>query len=252
MSGEAQKRHESVYGWRGRIGLIVPPTNTVNEAEWQIMAPRGVTIHSTRMALHMDTASETGRNALYADIEKAVTDLAQAAPDAIAYGCTAGSMVNPPSALPDYMAKTAGAPCVTTAASILQALRALGVFRIAMASPYHDALNRHETDFLASNGIETLHAAGLGIGAGGPADFPRIAKTPVETILDLARGADRDEAQALFVACTDFPVMGLIEPLESELGKPVITSNQATFWAVLRAAGIEDRLEGYGRLLREF
>ena len=248
---QAERRHESVYSWRGKIGVIVPPTNTVNEAEWRIMAPEGVTIHATRMALHLDTHSEEGKRALYADIDKAVGDLAQAAPDVIAYGCTAGSMVNPPSSLPDYMTKAAGVPCVTTAASILQALRTLGVFRIVMASPYHDALNTHETDFLAANGVETVQAAGLGIGAAGAADFPRIAKTPLEKILDLVRSVDRDEAQALFIACTDFPVMTLIEPLEEELGKPVITSNQATFWAALRAAGLEDRLEGYGRLLRE-
>lgn len=252
MSTQRDRRHDSVYSWRGKIGLIVPPTNTVNEAEWQIMAPEGVTVHATRMALHLDTHSDEGKRKLHADIEQAVRDLAQAAPDAIAYGCTAGSMVNPPSSLPDFMTGIAGLPCVTTAASILQALRALGVFRIVMASPYHDALNAHETEFLAANGVETVQAAGLGIGANGPSDFPKIAKTPLETILDLVRSVDRDEAQAVFIACTDFPVMGLIESLEQELGKPVVTSNQATFWAALRAAGIEDRLEGYGRLLREF
>lgn len=252
MTSQSARRHQSLYSWRGKIGLIVPPTNTVNEVEWQIMAPDGVTVHATRMALHMDTTSDAGKAKLHADIDKAVSDLAQAAPDVIAYGCTAGSMVNPASSLPDYMSKVAGVPCVTTAASILQALRVLGVFRITLASPYHEALNAHEVKFLAANGIETLHAAGLGIGAAGASDYPRIAKTPVDTIVELARSTDRDEAQALFIACTDFPVMGLIEPLEAELGKPVITSNQATFRAALRAAGINDRLEGYGRLLREF
>ena len=65
------------------------------------------------------------------------------------------------------------------------------------------------------------------------------------------RPVNRAEAQALFVACTDFPVMTMIGQLEEELGKPVITSNQATFWAALRAAGLDDRSDGYGRLLRE-
>ena len=97
----AERRHPTTYGWRAKIGLIVPPTNTVNEAEWQIMAPDGVTIHSTRMPLHADTTSEAGKAALYADIEKAVADLAQAGPDCIAYGCTAGSMVMPITALTD-------------------------------------------------------------------------------------------------------------------------------------------------------
>lgn len=249
---QAEGRHPTTYGWRAKIGLIVPPTNTVNEAEWQIMAPQGVTIHSTRMALHLDTTSTEGKAALEADIRKAVGDLAQAAPDAIAYGCTAGSMVTPANSLPERMREIAGGiPCVTTAASILSALETLGVSRICIASPYHDALNAHEAEFLAANGVETVHAAGLGIGANGPSDFPRIAKTPQDRIMKHARAADRDEAQALLLACTDFPVMDLIGPLEQELGKPVISSNQATFWAALRTAGIDDRLEGYGGLLRD-
>src|SRR5690606_20084424 len=59
------------YGWRARLGLIVPPTNTVNEAEWRIMAPEGVTIHSARMPLHTETDSDAGQAALYHDLGRA-------------------------------------------------------------------------------------------------------------------------------------------------------------------------------------
>ncbi len=104
-------RHQSVYSWRGKIGVIVPPTNTVNEAEWQMLAPAGVTIHATRMKLHADTHSEQGKKQLYADIDLAVSDLAAADVDCIAYGCTAGSMVLPVSSLPDYMIGQAHRPC---------------------------------------------------------------------------------------------------------------------------------------------
>ena len=83
------------YSQRARLGLIVPPTNTVNEAEWMRLLPEGVTLHVTRMPLHADSSSEGGRAALYADIRTHVLSLAQAAPDVIAYGCTAGSMVPP-------------------------------------------------------------------------------------------------------------------------------------------------------------
>jgi len=245
------RRHPTTYGWRAKLGLIVPPTNTVNEAEWAIMAPDGVTIHTTRMALHLDTQSEEGQRALHADLDRAVGDLATAGLDAIAYGCTAGSMTNPPTALIDHMRRTTAIACVTTAAAIIDALRLLGVFRTCLATPYHDALTRHEAAFLNANGVETVHAAGLGVGAGGPQEFTAIARTPQDEIYALACATDRPEAQALVIACTDFPAMELIERLEEELGKPVVTSNQATFRAALRAAGVEDRLHGYGRLLRE-
>ena len=85
----------SAYGYRAKIGVIVPPTNTVNEAEWNRMAPEGISIHAARMPLHANTASADGKKLLYDDVKKATLDLVQARLDAIAYGCTAGSMVLP-------------------------------------------------------------------------------------------------------------------------------------------------------------
>jgi len=240
----------TTYGRRAKIGLLVPPTNTVNETEWWAMAPAGVTIHTTRMPLHADTASAAGKRALQDDLERATSDLAQADGDVIAYGCTAGSMTTPMTDLPDFMTEVAGKPCVTTAASIVNGLNSLGVKKIALATPYHDAPNAHEKEFLAEAGIETVNIAGLGIGAGGPNESQQIAKTPAETIHNHVVSADRPEADAMLISCTDFPVLDMIAQLEDELAKPVVTSNQATFWAALRAAGIDDRFDRYGTLLR--
>lgn len=247
----AAHRHQSVYSWRGKIGIIVPPTNTVNEAEWQLMAPEGVTIHSTRMKLHLDTQSEEGQRKLRTDIDSSISDLAEAQVDCIAYGCTAGSMVLPVDSLPAYMSSQCKIPCVTTASSIVQALERLNVRRICMASPYYDALNAHEVLFLEGAGFTVLHSAGLGLGSNGPADFPLIARTSLDKIYEHALAADRPDAQALLIACTDFPALKLIPRLEKALGKPVITSNQATFWSALRAAHIQDRFENFGTLMRE-
>jgi len=248
----APPRVPGAYGWRAKMGVIVPPTNTVNEAEWQLMAPHGVTVHAARMALHTDSDSAAGKRALYKDVRQATEDLAQAQVDVIAYGCTAGSMVLPITELSDFMETVSGAACVTTAASIVRALEALEVSAIALATPYHAALNRHEVRFFEQMSIATVHEQGLGIGAGGGHEYIRIAQTPLEKIHAHVRAADRPEAQALVISCTDFPVMGLIGRLEKELGKPVVSSNQATFWAALRAVGIEDRFDDYGTLLREF
>ncbi|MBM3607845.1 MAG: decarboxylase [Alphaproteobacteria bacterium] len=246
------KRHESLYSWRGKIGVIVPPTNTVNEAEWQMLAPEGLTIHTTRMTLHIDTHSEAGKAQLYSDIDKAVSDLAAAQTDCIAYGCTAGSMVLPVKSLPDYMSAKAGRPCVTTAASIVSALHAIGARRICLASPYHQALNEHEAQFLQAAGFDVLHMSGLGLGVNGAIDYPLIARTPAGKIYEHCRNTFRTGADALLIACTDFPVMTMISRLEDDTGMPVITSNQATWWAALRAGGFEDRYTDYGRLLRDF
>ncbi len=237
------------YGFRAKLGLIVPPTNTVNEAEWARMAPEGVTVHVARMPLHSDTTSEAGRKALYADIRLASTELAKSSPDVIAYACTAGSMVTPLDTLTRYMEEVCGVPAVATAPALVLACRALGVTRVALATPYHDALNEHEVRFLAANGIEAVSVRGLGIGAGGPQEYVRIARVPKEEVFEHCRATDAPDAQAMVVSCTDFAAMEAIPRLEAALGKPVVSSNLATFWRALRAAAVEDRIPGFGMLL---
>jgi len=241
----------TVYGSRAKLGVIVPPTNTANEAEWNRMAPDGVSVHSVRMPLHTDTTSAHGKQALYDDVGKFSRDLAQAGVSVVAYGCTAGSMVTPMEQLPGFMRKETGIPAITTAQSLVLGLRALGARKVAVATPYHDALNDHEIHFLADQGIETVAMRGLGIGANGPAEYRLIARVPLDQVYAHARGAFVPAADALLISCTDFATLPLIERLERDIGKPVVTSNQATFWAALRAAGVQDRFTSFGALLQQ-
>ena len=236
------------YGHRARLGVIVPPTNTANEAEWARMAPDGVTIHASRMPLHADTSSEAGKRVHYADLEKAARDLAQARVSVIAYGCTAGSLVNPVTQIAECMTGWTGTPAVTTAQALVEALRALGARRIAVATPYHDALNEHERHFLGEQGFDVLHIAGLGIGAGGAHEYSRIIEVPLEKVYAHALACNRPAADALLISCTDLPTLPLISRLEAQLGKPVVTSNQATLWAALRRAGVADEVQHAGML----
>ena len=243
---------KSLYSWRGRVGVIVPPTNTVNEIEWNKMSPTGVSIHATRMPLHSNPTSSQEEKLLYRDIEKAIKLLSPANLNVIAYGCTAGSMMLPIEKLSDFMKKTSSCACVTTAASIVAAIEVLGVNKIALATPYDDILNNHEKLFLEKCGISVQNIRGLGIGSGGAHEYTQIAKVPPKQIYEHIISADSRDADALVISCTDFPVLGIIDQLEAELDKPVITSNQATFWAALRAANIDYSFDSYGVLLREY
>ena len=75
---------------------------------------------------------------------------------------------------------------------------------------------------------------------------------PSDAVEELANSINSPDADALFLSCSDMATLGSIERLEQQLGKPVISSAQATFWAALRMAGIEDKIEGCGRLLSEY
>lgn len=246
-----QARHKSVYSSRAKLGLITPPTNTVNEAEWQRMMPEGVTFHTHRMPLHADTTSAEGKAHLMQDLEAVFGMLKQARVDAIAYACTAGSMINPVESLPQNLTRTTGVTAVTTSAAIIKALKTLGCRRLSVATPYHDQLNHHEVGFLEANGFEVARLLGLGIGANGPAEYVRIAETHLEQIEAHVANCFAPGSDALLITCTDFPTLPLIAKLEARYGVPVVTSNQATFWAMLRVSGIEDRFEHFGRLLSQ-
>ena len=117
----------TVYGTRAKIGAIVPPTNTANEAEWQQLLPAEVTLHTTRMPLHTDTTSDAGRAALNRDIEYHAEQLAMAGVDVIVYNCTAGSLVKPVTALAERVTRVTGIAALTTAQAIVRALQTLNV-----------------------------------------------------------------------------------------------------------------------------
>ena len=80
-------------------------------------------------------------------------------------------------------------------------------------------------------------------------DIPEVSK---ETLYHLAREVDHTESEGLFISCVNLHAVEIIEILENDLGKPVITSNQATMWNILRLANIPDKIEGYGQLLSKY
>ena len=237
-------------GWRARIGVIVPPSNTVNETEFNRLKPDGVTFHFTRSPLHPDPAADDFAE-MMRDLDRAGGDLSTCAVDLVAYGCTSGSMACPADRLLGKLREVSGADAVSTADAIVAALNALGVTRIAMATPYTDETNAHEAEFLERHGIDVVAAAGLGLNVT-LEKIQQISRVAPRAVFEHALAADRPEAEALLICCTDFNTVDAIEPLEKTLGKPVVTSNAATLWAALRALGIDDRIEGCGRLLREY
>jgi maleate cis-trans isomerase len=234
-----------------KIGLIVPPQNSVNELEWRRMLPPGVDFGVARIPLHADTESAEGKRHLYADLQKALDELKPGRPDVIAYACTAGSMSLPLDGLTNVMTQMCGKPCVATAPALIHACKKLNLEKVAIATPYHDAINDHEVHFFEECGIEVLKIRGLGIGAGGPHEFLQLAKVPKDQVYAHARGTWAPGADGMVVSCTDFASLEAIPRLERELSRPVISSNTATLWAALRAAGVDTRLSGFGRLLQE-
>lgn len=236
----------SPYGWKAKIGLIVPSTNTISEPEFWRMAPPGVTIHTSRVLL-LGKATEESYFTMAAALDRAVEELATAEVDVVAYGCTSGSIICPLPQLLRQMGDKTKTPVTAAAGAVVAALRALGVERVALGTPYVDFVNQAEKKFLEDYGFKVASMHGLDLGH--TQDERRgICRVPPEAVFRLARMIDRPDAQAIFISCTSLATIDVIAGLEKELGKPVVTSNQACFWACLRLLGIKTSVTGYGHI----
>ena len=238
-----------MYGWRARIGLIVPSSNTTMEAEFWRMAPEGVSIHTSRVRL-VEVTPEALK-LMATEAVRAAEELATAEVDVVVYECTSGSLLEGiewEERLRREIRERAGVEAITTAQAVVEALKALGVRRVAVATPYVDEINAKEKAFLERSGFTVVRIKGLGI-----VRNTDIGRQPPWVAYRLAKEVAREagpSADGVFISCTNFRTIEVVELLERELEVPVISSNTASMWLALRTIGIRDKLN-YGRLLRE-
>lgn len=233
-----------MYGRRGRIGLMVPTGNSVMEPEFQRMAPEGVSTHANRVELKDVTPASL--LAMEDDTVRSARQIAQTRVGVIAFGCTSGSFVGGPGyddRLIRLIEDETGVQATTTTTAVVRALGALGVTRIALATPYTDEVTKLEVDYLEATGFEVTAWQGGGLSV--TAD---MQECPPEVSERRARAVDDDRAEAVFISCTGFRTIENLARLEADLGKPVISSNQATYADCLRLLGIGAAAPGFGGL----
>jgi len=145
------------------------------------------------------------------------------------------------------MSAGAGVPALTSAQAIGRAVRALGARRIAVVSPYSGEVNaRAARYFKDKHGLETVALEGFGA-----TDAYAIGQLGPQHAREAFARIDRPEIEVFVVPGGNFPTMSSIASWEREFGKPVVTTNQASLWAMLRAFDGADRLPAFGRLLAE-
>ena len=135
-------------------------------------------------------------------------------------------------------------PMTTASTAAVDAVKALGVRRISLATPYSEGQAKVQEQFLEGNGIDVLHKTWISKKA------LQHSELPPETVYNLAAESNVAESEAIFISCVNMNTIELIENLEEEFKKPVITSNQATMWRLLRLSNINDEINGYGRLFK--
>ena len=231
-----------------RIGVLAPPGNTAMERELPRHVPDDIVINHNRMSRPGTAITKESLLAMINSLDRAAHDLAQAYPEVIVYGCTSGSFLAGPGKedeLGTRIQEITGIPGVTTSTAVIRALKALKAGKVYMITPYPDDVNVEEIAFLTHRDIE--------VGGWDAFRCPTseaIRKLSSEQVAELAR-SHHDEIRkcdALFLSCTNMLSMDQIEPLEAELGVPVLSSNHATLWAALDHMKVDKRGLGGGTL----
>jgi len=217
-----------------RVGIVVPHDMALDGEMWR-WVPKGVTLHFTREAL-VPLPVTVEMAMLIGDptaIAQCVADLSTIEPSVIAYACTSGSFANGllgENSLRMSMVTAGAAHALTTSGAVLDAIHHLGAKRVSIATPYDEPMTELLDEYLNEAGIDVAGKACLGL-------HEKIWTVGYARTKRLIREADRDDADVIVVSCTNLPTYDLIAPLERELGKPILTANQATMWAALAAVG---------------
>lgn len=238
-----------MYGWRARLGIMIPSVNSVVESELAYLASLvpGVSCHFSRMIMRGETKVEQ-LESMSESIDTCVESLLDVS-DIFLYACTSGSFlkgVTWDTTVTERIQDVAcGKQAITTSNALVKALRELKAKTIALATPYINEVNERQINYFREVGIEVVAASGLSMAQRGGSGLcnPNEAYTLGRQV---AQGQPID---ALVLSCTNFRTLEVISVLESDLGAPVITSNQALFWAGIRNAGIGSSIHGFGQLL---
>lgn len=220
--------------WQSGVGIVAPYDFALDRELWR-WAPDDVSLHVTRLPyvhvpVTVDQASALNRAE---NVEPAIHALLAPEPLAIGYACASGSFVHGAAGetrLHQSMLDAGAPSAVTTSGALVQALDVLDARRIAVVTPYVDTVTDRLLTYLDEHGIGVTSSVGLGL-------LSHIWRVTYAEVFEAVRSVDHPDAQAVFISCTNVLTYDILAPLERELGKPVIAANQATMWAVMRAAG---------------
>jgi maleate cis-trans isomerase len=233
-----------------RIGVLVPYTNTNLEADMTRLLPSGISAHFTRIGGYSFTKipdTSQMQEMGVANIDDALQLIAGIMPDLVLYGCTSATLTHGlefDHNLTRQIKKLTNANVLTAAGALVTSLKAIGALKIGFASPYVGDVNEQAIQFLSKAGFDTVQCADIGYAV----DSHGQGAIMPDMIYDLALRADHPDADAIVMACTDLRAVEAIERIENEIGKPVITSNQAMVFCALQTLGISQNASKYGRL----
>lgn len=236
-----------MFGWRARIGLILPADNVVAEPELYSLRLPGVSFHSLRL-------SATEHAAMRAEAVAVAGTMTEMGVDIVVYACAETSFDagdGERERLSSVIRSACDVPVGTATGVMLEALTALGSERVALVSPYRQVSGVLLEQTLKVRGYEVVGALHRDFGESGtdPREWYETNRQSANTVYDMLRSVESAEADAVMVFGTNLSFLSMIGRAERELGKPVLATNQCILWWCLRELGLSEPVEDLGVLV---
>ena len=245
-----------VQGWRRKFGVLGPSTNTIVQPDFDAMRPFGVTNHYSRIFTpNADAVSNetfrAGAEIIAGNTLDAVRSVMTCRPDYLVLGMSAVTFFDGEKGADRFtkqVEEVSGIKISIGSDACTAALKAYGgVKRIAVLSPYWPSMNTEVARYFGDKGYDVVRDKALQCRS-----WINIAEQTTATLRTVLRELDGDDVDAIIQVGTNLSMVKLAAAAEMWLGKPIIAINTATYWHALRANGIQDRMDGFGRLLAEF
>jgi len=163
----------------------------------------------------------------------------------IAYGCTSGTIaIGENNVKEKILLAKPGCYVTTPVTSAIKAFKKMNIKKIALFTPYPDAVNKTILEYFTKKNIEVLSFASLNLNLDS-----EFANVDPDYILEISSKLETKNADALFISCTALPVLNILDKLEKKIQKPVLSSNQTLIWDTIRSIGYKSPIKGYGKLL---
>ena len=239
----------SLKGWKAEVGMLAPTSWMYRE--YGLVAPEGVKFSSAVLGVEGNTPEQLKEMAKTIEVEAKKLNLGRKC-DLICLGCTTGSLIGGPGydqQLIERIEKASGSPATTTITCVLEIFRDMNIKKVVLIGPYLKETVDIEIKFFEHHGIKTLWTKVLGLGP--IAEYWNYGNDP-DAVYKLVKegGKMAAEADCVFASCMCTHIVGIVDTLEKEIGKPIISSPSATLYGILKKLGISDPVYHYGEALR--
>ena len=214
-----------------------------------MLQPPAVAVVEHTDAYDLHSVEECRRTGDWDHLRPGVEALGSRGVDVCMWACTSGSFVyglKGARAQARQIGDGLGVPSSSTSLAFVEAARALGIRRVAVAATYPHDLASAFVDLLAEGGVEVVQLASLGIWTA-----EEVGHVAGERVIEYVRANDHVDAEAVLVPDTALHTAAILDELDTALGKPVLTANQVSMWEALRLGGQLSPQTGFGELFSE-